>query len=680
MFELAGANFGLRHLRIGLFHLLIGVGDRLSRFFFGVLFLDIGRHGLASGGRGVADELDREQAAGDQRQGERHRRAVRDFQPAFPAGAFDAASLEFRDERLVLRIGGIEQRQAEVEILLVERGLRVALPGFEEAGAGSGVASPHVEGLFIPELRAGEVGVVLRLDGFLKVLVGACGECDALGVRSVTADRALELPDRRIAVFRPRGHRPHGDVEKFSLMLRLGRGDKVALHHVVQIFADAGPAGQLAARLRMRGLAGDDFVERGPEQVDVGRRRQVFDRPDHLRRHVGRRAPEAARPAQGGVFRERRRRERQSPVHEHHDAEVAEHDVLGLDVAVDDSAGMGESDGVRDFQQDFEVLVERVLREHVPPGMPFDALHRVEGSAVIRPADVVNRHDVGVVERPGDQRFRQELVAALLLGGRQAIARFELRAVGRRERLDDLERDHPVERGLLGQVDRSHAAFAEHLADEVIGRLVGAVLGEPDLPRLQQHLPFHAAGELERDRLRSRLPARHRQVGFDALPLAFLQRRNVDGPGSVVPHGRDQRRIAGAGPGDGVGDRVVDVDHVRDERPRPVAGRELGGLRMPAVPFASGRGVLVARFERHLHRRVDALHRGARSLIRQGRFRGDLRRKIVRREIHRGLEDAVASGGAWCGVVPIQRHVDGPVRAVFRSIARLFGSVGRHRG
>jgi hypothetical protein len=72
-------------------------------------------------------------------------------------------------------------------------------------------------------------------------------------------------------------------------------------------------------------------------------------------------------------------------------------------------------------------------------------------------ACVVNRNDVGVVDRRGDVRLSNESLPELLVPGE----------LGR----EDLEGDLPAESHLLGDVDDAHAAAAEHRFDSEPGDL-----------------------------------------------------------------------------------------------------------------------------------------------------------------------------------------------------------------
>ncbi len=161
-------------------------------------------------------------------------------------------------------------------------------------------------------------------------------------------------------------------------------------------------------------FAADDLVEDRAEQINVAGEVDVLDRAaGHLGGHVGRRAAQAVGLKDGVRVGERGGDPRQAPVHHQHFAVVAEHHVLGLQVAVHDAVGVGEGDRVGHAQQDAQVVVERLLRQHLVPGRAFDALHRVEQRAGVVRAQVVDRHDVRMVELAGDDRFGDEFVALL---------------------------------------------------------------------------------------------------------------------------------------------------------------------------------------------------------------------------------------------------------------------------
>ena len=230
---------------------------------------------------------------------------------------------------------------------------------------------------------------------------------------------------------------------------------------------------------------------------------------------------------------------REAPVHHQHFAEVAEHDVLGLQIAMDDAVGVGERHRVGDAQQDAQVLVERLLLEHLVPGRALHALHRVEERAGVVGAEVVDRHDVRVVELAGDDRFGDELVALLLAD------------LGRG--LEHLHGDGAGDRRLVGRVDDAHAALADHFEQLVVGhvgrraRRRGAVLLPlADEPRLHRQRRAVAGDRfLLPDRLA--LPAAGREGAapfrFEPFPLFRRKRREVERQVALDRMGAARRAI-----------------------------------------------------------------------------------------------------------------------------------------
>ena len=133
-------------------------------------------------------------------------------------------------------------------------------------------------------------------------------------------------------------------------------------------------------------LAGYDLEENSSQQVHVAGRTDGLERPGrHLGRHVGGRPSHAARLADLVGFDETGRRQCDPPVHHQHFAEVAEHDVFRLQIAVDDAARVGKGHRVGDVHQDVEVLGERLGEDDVRPGCPSHTLHGIEELAPRRP-------------------------------------------------------------------------------------------------------------------------------------------------------------------------------------------------------------------------------------------------------------------------------------------------------
>ena len=163
---------------------------------------------------------------------------------------------------------------------------------------------------------------------------------------------------------------------------------------------------------------------------------------------------------------EHRRGKGDAPVHHQHFAEVAEHHVLGLQVAVDHAAGMGEGDRVGHAHQNPQVLGQRLLADDLRPGRAADPLHGVEQRAQLARAQVVDRHDVGVVELAGDDRLGEELVAVVALVGELVP--------------QHLDRHGAVDRRLAGGIDHAHAAFADHFLQLELVRGLGDLAGQAD--------------------------------------------------------------------------------------------------------------------------------------------------------------------------------------------------------
>ena len=130
-------------------------------------------------------------------------------------------------------------------------------------------------------------------------------------------------------------------------------------------------------------------------------------------------------------------------------------DVRGLDVAVDDAAGMRGVEGVGDLDPELEHAVERQrpARDLVLQRAAVEQFHDDELLALVL-ADVVDRADVRVVERRGDARLAAEPFERLGVGGE----------IGGQE----LQRDLAAETNVLGAVDHAHAAGAEPLEDLVM--------------------------------------------------------------------------------------------------------------------------------------------------------------------------------------------------------------------
>ena len=125
-----------------------------------------------------------------------------------------------------------------------------------------------------------------------------------------------------------------------------------------------------------------------------------------------------------------------------------DHHVLGLQVAMDDSGFVRLGQAVGDLRRDRQHATDRQrpVGNELPQGLALDELHAQERRCV-RAADVVHRHDRGMVERRRGPRF--------LLEASQAIT------VGRVSGGQDLDRDVATEPRVVRQIDVAHPARAE---------------------------------------------------------------------------------------------------------------------------------------------------------------------------------------------------------------------------
>ena len=178
----------------------------------------------------------------------------------------------------------------------------------------------------------------------------------------------------------------------------------------------------------------------------------------------------------------------------HHRAAGREQHVVGLDVAVDEPAGVGVRERARHLAEQAHRVGDRQRAALLEPPAQRFALDERHGE-VREAGDLAGReerHDVRVLEAGGEED--------LLLEALGAHARGELGG----EELDD---DAAAEAAVAGEVDAAHAAAAE-LALELEGGPEGGrqLLGEGSSQRrdpVQERVPKYTPGDTGLPRCRS---------------------------------------------------------------------------------------------------------------------------------------------------------------------------------
>ena len=189
---------------------------------------------------------------------------------------------------------------------------------------------------------------------------------------------------------------------------------------------------------------GEELVENEAERVDVAPRRDLLP-GELLRRHVGR-CSGANRFA---------RRAGEPEVGDADLAAAVEHDVGGLEIAVDDVALVRRGEARADLPRDLERAIFGKSSDALQQRgqiLAVDVLHRQERGAVDL-VDVVDAADVRVRDLPRHPHFGVQL--------RQS------RWIAIDIRRQELQRDRLSELQVVCAVDLAHAAAAEAFDDAV---------------------------------------------------------------------------------------------------------------------------------------------------------------------------------------------------------------------
>ena len=140
-------------------------------------------------------------------------------------------------------------------------------------------------------------------------------------------------------------------------------------------------------------------------------------------------------------------------------AGLLDHDVLGLEVAVDDALFVRGGETLRHLLRDRDHARQRqrvAAAQDLRQRLAFDERHRQVLDAVDL-AEVVNADDVLVGDLAREHQLALEALFELLRGGRVRL----------RRRTNHLDRHRDAELVVEGLVDGAHAAGAEQLQDRV---------------------------------------------------------------------------------------------------------------------------------------------------------------------------------------------------------------------
>ena len=203
--------------------------------------------------------------------------------------------------------------------------------------------------------------------------------------------------------------------------------------------------------------AGDHLVEHDAHRPEIGAVIDLAGVAQLLGRHVHQRAqhgPGGGRPLVGRVALAHHLGD--AEVEElHRPARLAEEDVVGLEIAVDQAHGVGRGEGVEDVEEHgADGLEGQRLAGHAGlERLALEQLHHQVEVALGRAPRVGDADDAGVTYRCGSPGLGEEARGQAVL---QAEARVE-----------QLHRRGDAGEGVAGAEDHAHAALAEERVDRV---------------------------------------------------------------------------------------------------------------------------------------------------------------------------------------------------------------------
>ena len=217
--------------------------------------------------------------------------------------------------------------------------------------------------------------------------------------------------------------------------------DAFAIEIAAEVGLKCGDSGVACGGILSRGLIGDG--EQGARRVGGEERAQ--ENPERV--DVGARGDFGFGGGPSGSAADFANR----PVHDEDFAEGADHNVRGLEVAMDDALGVRVTDGVGDLLEQAQAARERFGGVGGIERFAFDEAHGVVGAAIGERAGFKDGRDAGVFEAGDVAGFGEDL--------RGLIA----------ARVKDLEGDVAGEAAVVDGIDGAHAAAAEFFFEREVG-------------------------------------------------------------------------------------------------------------------------------------------------------------------------------------------------------------------